>query len=538
MGNESELITLLCVMKNQQGELLSTNLKIAKASFILIVASILVHLLSLGKEIIVAAKFGITREMDAFYAAITVPNLINCVLLSTFGAVFIPVFIKYKLRDKEEANRVASIVMNSFFLSFFFGTIIIFILAPWIIKYGFHGFDLETSTLAIKILRIASFTLIFSGLIGIMTGILNAYKHFTWPAFSQMFITLSTVFFLLLFVRQWGIFVLVWGLLFGLIIQFFFLIPITKQKGYHYYFDFNWKHPAVKEMLKLGGIYFVAIVMSECNLVVDRVMASYLAPGSIAALGYAGKLVHVPLIIVSSSIATVVFPFFSQQVAEGKIEEMKDSLSKSIRMSGFIFIPLTVMLIVLAKPIIQLLFQRGAFTSQATELTAIILICYSFQLFFYTVGIIFGRVFLALQDMGSLLKVTVACVIMNIILNLVLMKIVSPPAAGIALSTSGVYFIAMFLLFLCLRKKSFYVKGECVLQGISKMILSSLFMGLGVFCVFEVSKKMVNVFSIINQIVCLGIAGIVGAIIFISFSFLFRIEEISKLRKMIYERNK
>ncbi|MFH1784728.1 MAG: murein biosynthesis integral membrane protein MurJ [bacterium] len=517
---------------------MSTNLKIAKASLILITASILGHLLSLGKEIIVAAKFGITRGMDAFYAAISVPNLINSVLLSALGAVFIPVFIRYKLKDKEEANRVASVVMNYFFIFFISGAVIIFILAPWIIKYGFHGFDLETSTLAINILRIASFTLIFSGLIGIMTGILNAHHHFTWPAFSQMFVTLSTIFFILLFMRQWGIFVLVWGLLFGLIIQFFFLIPITKQKEYHYYPDFNWKHPAVKEMLKLGGVYFVAIVMAECNLVVDKVMASYLAPGSIAALGYAGKLVNVPLIIFSSSIATAVFPFFSQQVAEGKVEEMKDSLSKSIRMSGFIFIPLTVMLIILAKPIIQLLFQRGAFTSKATDLTSLIFICYSFQFFFYTVGIIMSKVFLALQDIKTLFKITVIAVIMNIILNLVFIKIISPPAAGIALSTSCIYFIAMFMYYIILKRKIADLCERYILTGFVKIGISCVFMGSVVFLMLKIYGKLDTCTLFIYQVVRLGIIGLLGVIVFIGCAAFFRIEELNKLKEIIYDRIK
>jgi len=511
----------------------TTNQKIARASAILIIASILGHILSLGKEILVANYFGITKAMDAFYAAITIPNLLTNVFLSTFGAVFIPIFIRYK-KNMEEANRIASIIINYSFLFFLLGAMLIYIFAPWIIRFGFHGLKSETISLAIKMLHIVSFTIIFSGLIGIMSGILNAFEHFTWPAFSQMFITITTIFFILFFVKNFGVFTLVYGLLLGLILQFLFLIPITKGKGYHHYLDFNQKHPAIKEMISLGFVFFIAIVVSHINIVVDRIMTSYLAPGSIAALGYAGKLVQVPLVIFSSSIATAVFPFFSSQVTEGKIEELKDSLSKSIRMSGFIFIPLTVILVILAKPIIRLLFQRGMFDSHATNLTSVILICYSFQIFFYTTGIILGRVFLAFQDIKTLLKITIVGVIMNIVLNFLFIKIINPPAAGIALSTSGIYLITMFLLFVFLKKKMIYLHGKYILEGLLKIGISSIVMGVGVFWIFNISQKFINLGSILGQMFFLLIVVFIGLGVYIKVSSSLKLSEVSKIKKLIY----
>ncbi|HUW22544.1 MAG TPA: murein biosynthesis integral membrane protein MurJ [bacterium] len=508
-------------------KIVSTNLKIAKAALILIVASTCGHILSLGKEILVANYFGITKVMDAFYAAITVPNLINSVLLSTFGAVFIPIFIRYKLKDKSEANHISSVITNYLFIFFIFASLFLYIFAPWIIRFGFHGLKPETINLAIKMLRIVCFTLILSGLIGIMAGILNAFEHFAWPAFSQMFVTITTILFILFFVKQLSIFTLIYGLLVGLILQFIFLIPITKGKGYHHYFDFNREHPAIKEMISLSFIFFIAMVASQLNIVVDRIMASYLAPGSIAALGYAGRLVQVPLVIFSSSIAIAVFPFFSSQIAENKIEEMKDSVAKSIRMSGFIFIPLTVILVILAKPIITLLFQRGLFDSHATNLTSIILICYSFQFFFYTVGMILARVFLAFQDMATLLKITIVGVIMNIVLNFLFIKIINPPAAGIALSTSVTYFTIMSLLFIFL-KKQMSLSTKYILEGITKIIIASITAGIGIFFIFNLLNQIIASVTIINQVIQIGVPIIISGCLFIGTIFLLKMEEVNK----------
>ncbi|MBI5554468.1 MAG: murein biosynthesis integral membrane protein MurJ [Elusimicrobia bacterium] len=511
----------------------STNVKIAEAASFLIIAGIIGNILSLVKEMIVAEKFGITRGMDAFYAAISIPTLINGVLLSSFGAIFIPFFVKWRLKDKDEANHIAAIVINYFLLFFIFMALVIFALAPWIIKYGFHGFELGTSVLAVKMLRLACLTLIFSGLIGIMTGILNAQQHFAWPAISQMFITLCTIFFILFFTQQWGVYVLIWGLLIGLIIQTIFLMPITGRRGYSYRFDLNWKHPAVKEMLLLLSPYFFAIVMGELNTVTDKVMASYLSPGSLAALGYASKLINVPLIIISSSMATAVFSFFSFQVASNNITEMKDSLAKSIRMSCFIFTPITVMTILLARPLMQLLFQRGSFTAEATDLTAKILICYSFQFLFYPVGVILGRVFLALQDMVTLLTITVLGVIMNITLNMVFMKFITPPVAGIALSTSVVYLITMSLFFVRLRKKMVHLHSQYILAGIGKIIMASLVAGMGSYVVSRFINQCLVPSSIINQLTRIGIVAMVACVLFVGSAVTLKIEETGSIWKLV-----
>jgi len=244
------------------------------------------------------------------------------------------------------------------------------------------------------------------------------------------------------------------------------------------------------------------------------------------------------LVIFSSSIAIAVFPFFSSQVAENKIEEMKNSITKSIRMSGFIFIPLTVILVILAKPIIRLLFQRGMFDSHATNLTSVILICYSFQFFFYTVGMILGRVFLAFQDANIILMSAIISATLNIFFNFLFVKIITPPAAGIALSTSMVYFIVTLCLFLLLKKRKIYLHGKYILDGIIKTGVSSIIAGIGVTLVFYLCKKMIILPSIMNQIIRLGIISAIGIIIFVVCSLAFRIEEIYKLKEIIYSKIK
>ncbi|MEW6556534.1 MAG: murein biosynthesis integral membrane protein MurJ, partial [Elusimicrobiota bacterium] len=401
---------------------MSTNIKIAKAYLILTAASILGHILSMGKEILVANYFGITKAMDAFYTALTIPNWITPIFSSPFILIFIPIFTKYKLTNKEEANRLASILINYTFIVLILITLFVFIFSRAIIQFGFCGLDSETSITSIKILRIINITIIFTVLVTINTVIHNANEHFLWPAVSQMFVTICTILFILFFAKKWGIFVFAWGLLIGLIIQSLFLIPFTKQQGYKHYFDFRWNHPELKKILNLTFVLILLSIISGFNAPINRIMASWLPTGSIAALGYADKLVQVPLIVFSGSIATAIYPFISKQLAENKIEEMKDALATSIKMMGFIFIPLAVIMITLAKPVIQLLFQRGAFDAQATDLTSKIFICFTFQLFSNYALVIMLRLIFAFQDLFSILKVTVIGIVFTILLNYIFIK--------------------------------------------------------------------------------------------------------------------
>jgi putative peptidoglycan lipid II flippase len=514
----------------------STNVKIARATIVLVSAGILAHILSLAKEIIVANYFGITGAMDAFCAALTFPILVNNVLLSAFGAIFIPFFIRYRIRRAEEAHYAASIVINYLVLILVASAVLLYFFAPLIIQYAFHGLPVSTALLAVTILRILSVTVVLAGSVGILTGIINAYEHFAWPAFSRMCVTGTIMAFVVFFMKKWGIYALAYGLIVGLFVQLLILVPVAYRKGYRYHFSFSGGDGVLKEVLPLASLYFIAVIVIQVNLVVDRVMASYLAPGSIAALGYAEKIVQVPIMVFAGSLATAVFPFFSMQVAKREIEAMKDSLAKSIRLAAFIFIPITAALLILAQPLITLLFQRGAFDKSASALTSAILVFYSLQLFFYAVVLILGRIFLALQDMRDLLKITVAGVIMNVLFNLIFMRLISPPAAGIALSTSTVFLIISVLGFHLLRKKLLYVHGAFILKGVLGVAGSTLIAGAVVAALLFLSEWIYP--RALGDAGRIGTTLIVGGSVFMVCARIFKLEEIHKIKRIILWRNR
>lgn len=505
---------------------MTTNRKIARASLVLIAANLLVFLLGFGKEVLVAAKFGISNSMDAFYAASAVPNVLNNVILSLFIAVFIPVFIRFRNGSREEADRVASATVNYIFISLAALSTLVFALAPWIVQYGFSGFTPETAAVTVYILRVICFSLVLTGLTGAMVGILNAQECFFVPAVSQALVSLTTIAFILLFYHTLGVMTLVYGLLAGLALQFVFLLPLARARGYRHSMELDLGHPAIKELLVSAGVFFVAIVATQMNVMVDKIMAASLPPGSISALTYADRVAQVPLIIFSGALATAVFPFFSSQAAGNKLAEMKDSLARSFRMAGFIFIPVTVLTVIFARPLIHALFQRGAFDAHAADLTAAILICYAFQYVFYTASLLASRVFLATGAAAALARIAVAGFFVHLALNIVFMRFITPPAAGIALSTPVTYLFLFAIEFLYLKKRMDYLHGLYILKGWAGIAAASALMGLASYAAYGYVSALWPDTAGMALLANVAIASLSGFAVFACIAYFFRFDEV------------
>jgi putative peptidoglycan lipid II flippase len=431
-----------------------------------------------------------------------------------------------------EANRIISSVSNLVFIFLFAASILAFVFADYVIRIFSPGLDAETAANAGKMLRIISVGITLTGAVNILTGVINAFEHFLWPAISGMFITVCTIFFMLFFTDRLGVFVLGWGLLAGTILQFLLLAHFAKKYGFRHSAVVDLNHPEIQKSLNLMFLYLIIIVLWGLNTVVNRYMASSLPAGSITALAYADKLVQVPLIIFSGAIATAIYPFLSAQAAENKLEEIRQTISLSVRMSGFIFIPLAVTMMILAKPAIQLLFQRGAFDAAATELTSKILVFSCLQLFPTCAGAIMLRLLFAFQDLVSLLKVTLISLTVNIILNFLFMNLMNPPACGIALSTAASSFISVTLYFVILKRRISNLHGLTILRSLSRIAAFSAVSGLAVFLAYS---GLSGVFqdTVFTRVAALVAATGAGALVFLALSAFFRLEEYLKVYQLI-----
>ncbi len=425
----------------------SINRQILGAAIVVAICTILVKVVAFSKESIVAWKFGTSDFVDAFLIAAIVPDFIVNVVAGSLNAALIPTYIKVR---EQEGNKAAEKLLSGSILCSLtlLGsmTLFIIIMAPIYLPWMTVGFSAAKLALTFKLLYVTTPLVLLSGIIVLLSAVLNAGERFTLAALSPILTPAVTIILLLLFGQSLGIFALAIGLVVGAILEMTLLGVVLLRRGIMLRPKwFGWT-PALQQVIKL---YIPAIMGSflMCSTVlVDQSMAAMLIPGSVAALNYASRVSSFPLMLGATAISTAAIPYLSKMVALSDWQGVHHTLRSYLKLIFLITVPFTGLLVLLSEPIIQLLFQRGAFTAQETHLVAQILSAYALQIPFYIGGIFVVKLLTSLCFNHILMWVSVFNVLINIGLNYLFMQWFG--IQGIALSTSCVYLFAfLYVLF-------------------------------------------------------------------------------------------
>ena len=506
---------------------------VTQATLILIIGTLLSRVLGFVREMVIARYFGATAETDAFLIAFLIPGVFAGLVASAITVAFIPVFTEYRLKQGEEdAWRIASTLINLIVVILVTGAIFILLAAPVIVRLLGPGLAEETRKMAIYLARVMSPAIIFMGLIGLSTAILNSYKHFTFPAFAGLFYNMGIIGGILLLSGRLGITGLAIGVVIGglghLLIQ---SVILVKKKGY-YTLSLHLNHPGVKKIAWLLLPFLIGSAAGQLNLMVDRILASGLAEGSIAALNFGVRVMQLPLGIFGVAIGVAVYPTLSQQAAEGRLDQLRKTFSEGIRMLWFIVVPAAVGLIVLREPIIRLLFERGVFDAVATGMTASALLFYSLGLFAHVGNIMVIRTYFSLQDTKTPIKLGVLTVFLNIILNLILVRYMA--LSGLALASSLATTIGFLLLAYFLRKKLKHLDGGRIVRSSAKIIFASLVMGVVCWLTLDLSRPFfAEVMPLAQQLLQVGGLVLMGALTYLVIAVLLRAEELGRIKKLM-----
>jgi len=485
-------------------------------------------------QVILAAKFGARFEMDAYLAAVTIPTLIITVLMNSLRVTFIPVFIEYeRKKDDKEAWTVAINFINTVFFILLFIAIVGIIFAPGLISLIVPGFSLKTKDLAIQLIRIMLPAIVFSGLATVFSSLYYARQRFLLPSISPFLNSLVIFGCVVVLASRLGIRAVATGMIMGSFAQFLFLGPgIIKESRYK--FSLNFRHPGVIKISKLIIPLVLASVFYRAVTLVDRMIASGLPEGSIAYLGYAYKAVHVLVMLVSTGISLTILPRMSLYAAEGNNQKLRDTISLATRMALLVVVPIVAGLAVLRIPLIEIILERGAFTSEATYAVALTLLCYSGAIVGLSLGGILTATFYALQDVKTPVTVGVVGAILNITLDLILVRYFSYAGIAMALSIATLFSVSIF--FVTLQKRLRGIRGLEIFRSFIKVGASAILMMLSIaifrnFWTFTQSGREVA-FLAFSVVLGIGVYGIIA--------FLFRTREILILGNILIKnvRNK
>lgn len=505
--------------------------KVAKATIGLMLVTIISKILGFVRELVLASSYGTSMYSDAYLIAMNIPTVIFAIIGGTLGTVIIPMY--FELDNNLGKNKSLDFINNVFNIVIVICTVLAllgFIFTEQLVKVFAIGFEGESLKVTIDFTRITIIGIVFTGLSYVMTSYLQIKNNFTVPGLITFPKNIIIILMILLSIK-YDPYIMIWGALIGTCTEFLLQVPFAIKCGYKYKLYIDIKDEHIKKSIYLIGPVLIGVGVHQINTMIDRTLASTLVEGSISALNYANKLNGFVMALFITSVASVIYPMLSKLSSANNKERFIESVVKSINSVIVLVIPISVGAIVLARPIVKLLFERGAFNADDTSMTSIALIMYSIGMLGVGLRTILGKVFYSLQDTKTPMINGAITMVMNIILNLILVKYLQ--LAGLALATSISATLCVILLFKSLKSKIGYYGQDKIIKVTVKSITSATFMGIITYFLYTLLSNKLH-----SELISLSLSILSGAMIYGVIIVLLKVEEVSIVIDIIKKRLK
>jgi putative peptidoglycan lipid II flippase len=418
--------------------------QIARAAGIVMLGMALSSLTGLVSTMLISRAFGTSAELEAYVAANRVTEIIfNLISGGALASAFLPVFTEYlESGDRHGAWKLASAIINLAAVLLTGVGLLTWIGAPWlvpnVIAPGFT--DAGQIELTVSLLRLMLVTPIIFGVSGLVMAALQAHQHFALPALAPASYRLGTIIGVLFLAPSMGIYGLAWGVVLGTVLHLVIQVPALPARKPTYTPTLGLKDPSVRKVALLMGPRLLGVAVVQLNFLVNTILASNMAEGSLSSLMYAFALMIMPLAIIGQAIAVAALPTFSAQVARGEMKEMRSALGTTLRAVVFLALPASVGLVVFRVPIIQMLLESQAFGANSTNMVAWALLWFGAGLLGHSVLEIVVRAFYAMQDTRTPVLIGATFMGLNVVLSLLLSALFRSwelmPHGGLALANS------------------------------------------------------------------------------------------------------
>jgi putative peptidoglycan lipid II flippase len=425
------------------------------------------RVLGFTRDILTAAILGAGPVADAFFVAQRLPNLFRGLFAEgAFSAAFVPL-ASGALTDggKPAVRQFAEEVFAVLFTVLLGFVLLGEVFMPWVMRAIAPGFGAEPGKfdLVVTLSRITFPYLLLISLTALLGGLLNALDRFAAPAATPILLNLSLITALYLMARfGWRDgHALAWALSAAGIAQFLWLMIACARAGLVLRLRLPRLTPRVRETLRIMAPGVFGAGVTQLNLLISTALASLLAGGSVSYLYYADRLNQLPLGVVGIAVSTAILPSLSRQVRTGDAAGAMATQNRGVELALLLTLPAAAALIVLAGPILAVLFERGAFGPAEVTATAAALAAYAVGLPAFVLVKVLAPGFYAHRDTATPVKVAVAAVSLNFVLTLVLMQFLAHVGVAIALSASG-WMQALVLLVLLARHGHFRLDSRAI----------------------------------------------------------------------------
>lgn len=519
----------------------SQSKTIAAAAVILGAASLISRLLGLFRDRILAGKFGAGDELDIYYAAFRIPDLVYSLLV--FGAIsagFIPVFVSYLQKDKDKSWYLANSILNlmAIFLIIICGLLVIF--NPWLMKLVAPGFPPEKISLTIQLTRIMFLSPFFLGLSAVFGGILQSFRRFLIYSLSPIMYNLGIIFGALVLVKYYGLLGLAYGVVLGALLHMAIQIPTAWLVGFRWRPIADFRFSGVRRIIKVMPPRVLSLALSQITFWVMTVLASFLAIGSIAVYNLAYNIWSFPLGVFGVSFVIAAFPKLSEVAQKKDMTNFVKTFSLTTRQILFFTLPAAALFIVLRAQIVRTILGTGRFDWQDTILTLETLAYFSLSLFAEALILLFLRGFFAWEDTKTPFLIGLLSTAVRLASAWYFARFLGVPGLALGFSVGSIFYL--ILLFVILRKKVINYtlsevptlrRGEVegldeknIFSSGAKMILASFFGALAAYLSLQFLAPLVDMTTGLGILIQGGLAGIIGILIYFLFAWLLRLSEL------------
>ncbi len=512
-------------------------------------ATLISKIFGLVRQQAIAAAFGTGAAFDAYNYAYVIPGFLLILLGGINGPFHSAIVSALAKQERKQAAALVETITTLVGIALLVMTVGMIYGADPLINLVAPGLgSTETGAfihkIAVQQLQIMAPMAMLAGFIGIGFGTLNAADQYWLPSISPLFSSAAVI---LGIGGLWlwlggeivnpryaalGGMVLAGSTLLGAIVQWLVQLPPQWRAGYGgLRLRFDLRRPGVKDVFQVLIPATFSSGMLQINVYTDLFFASYI-PQAAAALGYAGLLAMTPLGILSNMILVPLMPVFSRLVEPSQWGELKQRIRQGILLTALTMLPIGSLFVVLAKPIVQVVYERGAFQSDSSQIVASLVIAYGVGMFVYLGRDVIVRVFYALGDGNTPFRVSIISIFLNAGLDYLCVRVFSLGAAGLVYATVGVNLVSMVILMIILHRR---LGGLPLLEwtiAFGQLFLASLIAG-GIAWQVSISLGTTGLWE---QALNLCGSGLVGLIVFVSIVVKFKIPEVQRFLDQLTER--
>ena len=465
---------------------ISSSQSVARSAGVTSIAVLASRITGLVREIALAHYFGATAAYDAYILGFRIPNLTRDLFAEgALSSAFVPTFVEaLHKKSKEEAAHLANLVATAIILVVGLLCLIGMIFAPQMVDLLAPGFrQLEGKhELAVRLTRIMCPFLLLVALAAQSMGILNACNQFALPALSSSLFNVGSLAVGLSLGLVAGPYLgippiegMAWGVLTGGFIQLAAQVPALARSGFTYRPAIDWSHPGLRQILRLMGPAILGSAAVQINVMVNTSFASEIN-GGMSWLGYAFRLMQLPLGLFGVAIGGATLPAISRSAARGDMDDFRRTVSRSLGLVFLLTIPSSVGLFVLGPSIIGALFERGEFNANDTHQTALALGWFAIGLAGYSALKVLVPAFYALKDARTPMFVSLGSIGINYAVVSTMTSQTGFGLAGLALSTSAVAITGSLILLTILKSRITGIYGRALLTSVGKIVVAAAVM--------------------------------------------------------------